>query len=386
MTTYRVETLDSSTAGGNTGLIFHISTPPHLHRQFLERYTSLYAERGMGDQPLEAATYLALEVYEEDSLRTEREQWILEATEVFAAAVEANKQTLRHVELILPVSGMATPLDIVAVLKEIPQLESLCVQWPFRSEHPMGILLIVNAKAIEDTILPSYSAFLENLMNLLAIHSATLKHLRISLPQPTPWEPWARLKLNLPALTPLPLLELLDLSHWSPTALDVKALLRTDADGPVPNLQHLILDCGAEISLTDKYDSVDQHSLDEPPEVEERESWPALGAVLAAREPPLLSLCAALHEQRHPFAPIGLRFRRDSLRQVLSEGGGEQGNTSTSLANLAVCTARPIQYRSVEPGAVHGAEEDDKDLFEHAPGCGHLAYPTDQRPTTGLWK
>ncbi|KAJ7155289.1 hypothetical protein C8R46DRAFT_1227240 [Mycena filopes] len=384
MTTHTVTTLKSPPGGGNSSLVFHIPAPTHQPRQFLERYTSLRSERGMGNNHGdEASTRLALEVYEEEGMRAEREQWILEAKETFTEAVKANKATLRHVELILPVSGMATPLNLFSSLRNITHLESLCVQWPYQGYHPMHILFL-NSGPLQVTICPSFSTFQVDLMNMLAVHAATLKRLRISLPEPLR-EPWVRLRLDVSALPPLPLLELLDLSYWSPTGPDIKALLRTD--GPVPNLHHLIIDCGAEIAMTDFDDHDEEVPPDydwknPPPEIEER-SWPALGACLAGRQPPLHSLNAARHEKRYPQYPFGSRFRCNSLREVLSEGAGEQ--EGTSLANLAVCTAQPIQYRSVEPGA-DGAEEDDKDLFEHSPGCGHLAYPADQRPTTGLWK
>jgi hypothetical protein len=72
---------------------------------------------------------LALEVYNEDNLRTERESWIAQATSAFGDIANANKNTLRHVELILPTGGIATPLNLLPLLIGIENLESLCVQW-----------------------------------------------------------------------------------------------------------------------------------------------------------------------------------------------------------------------------------------------------------------
>lgn len=49
-----------------------------------------------------------------------------------------------------------------------------------------------------------------------------------------------------------------------------------------------------------------------------------------------------------------------------------------------LCTAWPIAYEAREKGAGE-APAHSEDLYEHPQGCGHLVYPADQRPTTGLW-
>jgi hypothetical protein len=52
---------------------------------------------------------------------------------------------------------------------------------------------------------------------------------------------------------------------------------------------------------------------------------------------------------------------------------------------LILCTAW-VQYSPQEPTPAQSeAKKGEGGLYAHAPGCGHLAYPADQRPTTGLW-
>jgi hypothetical protein len=108
---------------------------------------------------------------------------------------------------------------------------------------------------LENSIIPSFAEFHADLMSALAMH-ATLKRLRISLPQSTTQRPFSALSINAQSFPVLPVLELLDLTHWSPRVPDLLAIL--SPRGPLPNLQHLIIDHGAEIPLTDDDNEVTQ--------------------------------------------------------------------------------------------------------------------------------
>jgi hypothetical protein len=60
-------------------------------------------------------------------------------------------------------------------------------------------------------------------------------------------------------------------------------------------------------------------------------SWPALGAHLAAREPPLRSLSAALHDMRYFFGPVGCRLTQASMREFLRTVRGRMRRRSIRL-------------------------------------------------------
>ncbi|KAJ7776338.1 hypothetical protein B0H16DRAFT_1005414 [Mycena metata] len=386
---YTLKSLDVERSSGNlTSLIFHIPFPAHVPAQFLERYKVLRIERQMeeGSHYEEASGRLALEIYNEDSLHLERETWTERATAAFRKVVDENNLSLRHIELVLPTDGIATPLNLFACLKDITNLESLC---PMRGYPPMTFLLMAQwSHILEDDITPNLARFTADLITILSIHSKSLKRLRISLPQSTAQKPFSALSINVSAFPSLPALEIFDFTHWSPHIAHIKALL--SADGPVPNLQHLIFDHGTELPLSDFDDGDDEevgpdYDWDNPPPQIEEHSWPALGMHIATHrdKPPLRSLSAALHDARYSFAPVGVRLDQAMLQKLLRDGAGA-GEGAAALDGLVVCTAWPIAYERQEPGTSE-ASEGEEDLYLHAPGCGHLVYPTDQRPTTGLW-
>jgi hypothetical protein len=222
---------------------------------------------------------------------------------------------------------------------------------------------------IEGSITAAFADFHADLMHLLSVHAACLKRLRIALPHSTTQKPFAAMSLKPHMFPVLPALELLDLTHWSPRVVDLTTLLAPG--GPLPALQHLIMDHGAEINRTD----VDGHCEDsdddwDAPVVETR-SWPALGAFLAAHPGRLRSLSAALHDTRFSIG-FAYRLSQTALRKLLG---------AAAVEDLVVCTAWPISYEAIEVGE----EENKVDLYKHEPGCGHSAYPPEQRPTTELW-
>jgi hypothetical protein len=251
------------------------------------------------------------------------------------------------------------------------------------------ILMSQWAHILEDTIIPSFFQFHTDLMDLLATHANSLKRLRISFPESTAQKPFSALSIDVSAFPSLPALEILDLTHWGPSIPDLTSLLASGR--PVPNLKHLIIDHGTEIPPTDFDDDDDDdddddeevgpdYDYDNPPPKVETQSWPALGAHLAARRPALHSLSAALNDMRYAWWPVGRRLRQDRLQTFLRDGAGD---TARGLDDLVVCTAWPVEYEAREPGGGTGSE--DEDLYAHAPGCGHLAYPANQAPTAGLW-
>jgi hypothetical protein len=164
-------------------------------------------------------------------------------------------------------------------------------------------------------------------MKLLGIHARSLKRLRISLPQSTSRKPFSALSINVSSFLSLSALEILDLTHWSPKIADITSLLGPGR--PAPTLQHLIIDHGTELPLSDGdgFDDDEEvgpdYDWDNPPPRIETNSWPAPGAHLVAREPPLRSLSAALHDTRYSFAPVGCRLALASLRKLLRDGAGE---------------------------------------------------------------
>ncbi|KAJ7625846.1 hypothetical protein FB45DRAFT_1005138 [Roridomyces roridus] len=357
-------------------LVFKIPFPEDAPDRLLKRYLSLRTERSLEEESHydEPSARLALEAYNDETIAADRTAWIERARSSFADLVAANKHTLRHVELILPTGGIATPLNLLPFLKDIENLESLSVQWPMRGYLPMSLILFPNfPHIIQDSIISSFEEFHTSLMQALAAHAPTLKRLRISLPESFPRKPFSALSFNAASFPSLPALELLDLTHWSPPVPELKTLL--GPDGAVPHLQHLIIDHGHEIPLTDEEEDdgswVDETYDFNAPVVETR-SWPALGAILASTQ--IRSLSAALHDTRWSSG-FAYLMNRDAVRKGLG---------LTEESGLVVCTAWPTEYQSVEPRS--GPEVDgDADLYSHVPGCGHLVYPVGQRPTAGLW-
>ncbi|KAJ6611438.1 hypothetical protein B0H10DRAFT_368241 [Mycena sp. CBHHK59/15] len=386
MSAYTLKTLDvyeKPAPGPLSSLVFSVPFPDHVPRQISERYEALRTERHMeGESHYEETSgRLALQVYNEESIRADRDRWAEHAASTFRELVQANKSTLRHVELILPTGGIATPLNLFTSMKEIAHLESFCVQWPLSGYCPLTLLFMSQwSQIIEDSITASFVEFHAALIDLLSTHASSLKRLRISLPESTPQKPFSALSLNASSFPTLPALETLDLTHWSPTIADLKTLLAPG--GPVPALQHLIIDHGVELPATDfdGHDDGEEVGPDydfEAAEVETH-SWPALGAFLATHPTTLRSLSAALHDARFSYG-FAYRLNQRSLREMLRVGAGD----SAAVESLVVCTAWPVRYEALEPDGREGERE--ADLYAHAPGCGHLAYPPDQRPTTGLW-
>ncbi|KAJ6532832.1 hypothetical protein DFH09DRAFT_1407671 [Mycena vulgaris] len=305
MNAYTLKSLDTHEkppSGGLSSLVFNVPFPDHVPRQFSERYEALRKERHMDDEShyQETSGLLALEVYNADSMRADRDRGAGRAVSVFHRLVQANKGTLRHVE-------------------EIVHLESFACNGQ---------------------------------------------------------KPFSALSLDAASFPTLPALTILDLTHWSPTVADLKTLLAPS--GPLPFLQHLIIDHGAQINATD-FDDDDEEKVssdydNDAPRIEtETRSWPALGAFLAVHPTPLRSLSAALLDV---ILPPGLPRRLDQgwLHKTLCVG---------KVDNLVVCTAWPVHYGELEPGG--GENKNKADLYAHTPGCRHLVYPPDQRPTTGLW-
>jgi hypothetical protein len=134
MAAFTLKSLDTSerpATGSLVSLVFHVAFPEHVPRQFLQLYRALRTERGMDeDSHYEAASgQLALEVYNGDIMRSEREAWTKRAASVFQDLVATNKTTLRHIELILPTGGIATPLNLLRGVKDVVNLESWSIQW-----------------------------------------------------------------------------------------------------------------------------------------------------------------------------------------------------------------------------------------------------------------
>jgi hypothetical protein len=111
--------------------VFNSPFPDNVSRRFLDRYQAMRTERQLDEESHydEASGLLALEVYNEDGIQNQRELLTELATPQFREIVNADKTTPRHVELILPTGGIATPLNLLGSVKEIANLESLCIQW-----------------------------------------------------------------------------------------------------------------------------------------------------------------------------------------------------------------------------------------------------------------
>ncbi|KAJ7059392.1 hypothetical protein C8F01DRAFT_1144338 [Mycena amicta] len=338
-----------------SSIIFHVPFLPDAPDKLRARYETLKAERGIeaNENYTEVCARIALEAYLDRSIALERQQWCADAKTAFDGLVRSNRRSLRHVEIILPDWGIAEPLDLMACLADVECMESLCVQWPLTGFLPLTLVLNASWSHIlfESTLLASYTAFLPSLTSILAKHAATLQRLRISLPQSNTYtkSPFTSLSLSENVLPALPKLEILDLTHWSPDIASLIALLSDSTQ--LPALRHLILDQGGEISF----------------------SWAALGTCLSSRKPKLVSLCAALHNMRRSFWPVGMRITPESLRDALAADVGD----------LILCTAWPTP--TTNPSTEADSRPDDADLYTHAEGCGHLAYLPEQRPTVGLW-
>ncbi|KAJ7090768.1 hypothetical protein B0H15DRAFT_244690 [Mycena belliarum] len=383
MSTYTLTSLEPSDrplAGSLSSLVFRIPFPEDALDKFAAQYETLRREHNLEDEShyVSACGRLALEAYLGGELCTERDAWIKRATLAFHELVQENRDTLRHVELILPTGGIATPLNLLSSVKSIAHLETFYVQWPLQGYAPLTLMLMPDWAHILDgsIIIAAFATFHDDLMAVLATHAPTLTRLRISLPQSTPQRPFSALSLTPRAFPVLPVLELLDLTHWGPTAAHLRALLAL-----LPALLHLILDQGTEISATedDDGDCENWANNNATPGPEDAGSWPALGAVLATH--PLRTLSAALHEMRAGSRLLPVRLRRDALCELLASGSGA-GRVP------AVCTAWPVAYIATEPGApAEGSAQAarDADMYVHTPGCGHFAYPPELRPTTGLW-
>ncbi|KAJ6529759.1 hypothetical protein B0H19DRAFT_1242754 [Mycena capillaripes] len=353
-----LEHTDRPVPGTISSLVFKIPAPENISALFITRYKELRRERKLEEEGHydEDSGRLALQAYYDASVNVARNRWIERAKSVFTALVKENKKTIRHVELVLPTGGFATPVDLFGTLEDIEHLESFSIQWSLTA------LLIPDwAQILDDTIIPAFTKFRAALTAFLAMHAETLKRLRVSLPQSTPRKPFSALSINAETFPALPQLEILDLTHWGPRISDILNLLQR-----APNLQHLIVDHGVEIDLSN----------------EGGESWAGLGNYLSAQKDTLhlRSISAALHDVEPEFAPFGYRLDLSDLREAV------RGNLSdvSALDDLILCTAWPREYSLEEPGLTD-AEEEEKDLFSHAPGCGHLAYPPERRPTPGLW-
>ncbi|KAK7062390.1 hypothetical protein R3P38DRAFT_3341058 [Favolaschia claudopus] len=355
-----------------TSLVFHVPFPSDASDRLRARYEALKAERGIdaNENYTKTCAGIALDAYLNPELVADREKWCKEAKTVFEGVVRENKQSILHVDIVLPGNGVLEPLNLFPCLEDL-ELESLSVQWPLRGSLPITLLLNSTFSDVfsKSEIPRTYAAFLGSLTSLLIKSAPTIQRLRIALPQSTtlPSSPFHSLSFS-PSLIPYPLphLEILDLTHHSPPIPALTTILTNSTH--LPNLKHLILDHGAEIPLSD-FDDDDEIVED----MQERTSWAALGACLSSRHPALVSLCAALHDARGSGWPVGVRMNPASLRSALAADVGE----------LILCTAWPTSEEN--SADVAGIPEGERDLYAHAEGCGHLSYPAEQRPTVGLW-
>ncbi|KAF7292088.1 hypothetical protein MIND_01235200 [Mycena indigotica] len=349
-----------ATDAGITALTVHIPFASDAPDRHLAAYQALKAARGIAanENYTEECAALALEAYLDPALTEQRHLWRERVLALTKSVVDKNAASLKHVENILPSEGVLELVDFTQALEGLEALESLSVQWPLRGTLPTTILL--NADLSSSTALApiteSYNEFQRGLTGLLAKHAATLRSLRLSLPHKAS----AALTFSPSLIPTLPNLHILDLTHSSPPIPALTTLLSSPA---VPALRHLILDHGAEIPLSD-FDDEDEFEED----IQEQKSWAALGTCIAARQTPLRSLCAALHDARASSWPVGVRMTPDSLRSALA----------ADVGNLVLCTAWP----GLQPDS---EQEGKADLYSHAEGCGHLAYGNEWKPVTGLW-
>ncbi|KAK6991781.1 hypothetical protein R3P38DRAFT_3409124 [Favolaschia claudopus] len=354
-----------------TSLVFQVPFPSDASDWLRARYEALKAERGIdiNENYTKTCAGIALDAYLDPELVADREKWCKEAKPTFERVVRENTHSLRHVDILLPGNGVLEPLNLFPWLEDL-ELESLSVQWPLRGSLPRTLILNPTFSDVfsKSEFPRTYAAFLASLTSLLTRSAPTIQRLRIALPQSTtlPSSPFHSLSFSPSLIShPLPHLEILDLTHHSPPIPALATILTNST--LLPNLKHLILDHGAEIPLSD-FDDDDEIVED----MQERTSWAALGACLSARRPALVSLCAALHDARGSGWPIGVRMTPASLRSALA----------TDVGELILCTAWPVSEDSPDVGNV---AEGERDLYVHADGCGHLAYPSEQKPTVGLW-
>lgn len=117
--------------GTISSLVFKIPAPENISALFITRYEELRRERKLEEEGHydEASGRLALQAYYDASVNVARDRWIERAKSVFTELVEEHKQTIRHVELVLPTGGFATPVDLFGALEDIEHLESFSVQW-----------------------------------------------------------------------------------------------------------------------------------------------------------------------------------------------------------------------------------------------------------------
>ncbi|KAJ7869015.1 hypothetical protein B0H13DRAFT_1054125 [Mycena leptocephala] len=343
MSTYTLKSLDASeypAPGSLSSLVFHVAFPEHVPGQYSSRYEALRAERHLEDETHydEASGRIALEAYLEDALRAERERWVQQATSVFDRLVQVNKSTLRHVELILPTGGIATPLNLLASVKEIAELESFCVQWPLRGYRPMTLMLMSQwSHIIEGSITAAFATFTPTdappirarcLPQAPAHRAPALYHpkaIRRHVPQASHVPRPPRTRAPRPnALEPAS-----RGSHDAPRARWPAPCPATPHHGPwggdQPN--------GRRWPLRGL-----RRRLGRP--VVETRSWPALGAFLAAHPGRLRSLSAALHDTRFSIG-FAYRLSQTALRKLLG---------AAAVEDLVVCTAWPISYEAIEVG------------------------------------
>ncbi|KAL0946180.1 hypothetical protein HGRIS_012442 [Hohenbuehelia grisea] len=371
---------------GLTSLTFKVPLSAETEAQVVNNYNGFRTPEVralQGEAYHTACSALALRAYEVG--QAERATWIHDCDDALSKVASANKDTLKHVELILPTRGIAEPVDLFNSLGQL-RLESFAIQWPYRQIFPMNLLPATHLS-------PIYASFMQSLKEFLECQSSTLKRLRISLPQYTMQEPRSYLAITRDSLPSLPHLQLLDLTHTGPELSAIASWLQPDT--PFAALEHLILDQGSEISSSADV-SCDSDDEDDNPNTETGSTgalpgWQTLGYLIAIQRlegrRQLKSLSAALHETRVHFGGAS-RVQVSSLKQWLQEGAQSalkekkvREGDKDPLEDLVVVTAWPQIYDLVEPHT----EDDDEDSYTHIAGYGHLAYPENQRPTTGLW-
>ncbi|KAF7303521.1 hypothetical protein MIND_00581300 [Mycena indigotica] len=329
--------------------------------------------RRMTSPPLSNATTarhaeLALEAYQETYPRSQRDEWMQSMKTAIETAARYHRTSMQHVELIFPGSGEfleLPPGEYLRPLQDVHKLESLSIQWPLQAVYPLAQILDPpqSQAPANGFITKAYTSFLEGLTAVLKAHPYRLLRLRISLPQPPPGPDGPLYALRFtPKVLPWRLwyLEVLDLTHWSPPARDLIAVL-ADTER-LPQLKHVIIDQGAPLPRSDRDISSDSRQYDD--KAPERDSWRAVGTCLAARQPPLASFCAALHVFYRPGGRGGRAITSADLRELL---GPDFESTPTVL-----CTTWPADSTSEDQGG-------------HAEGCGHLAIPKEQRSRSSIW-
>ncbi|KAJ6546188.1 hypothetical protein DFH09DRAFT_1507621 [Mycena vulgaris] len=276
-------------SGSLSSLVFNVPFPDHVPREFSERYE---AERHMDDEShyQEASGLLALEVYNVDSMRAERDRWAERAGSVFHDLVQANKGTLRHVELILSTGGLATHLNLLPTIRKLYTSNLFACNGLCAVIGRLHVAMVPNCRGRLSRLLrevlcsphkfpPQGTAHLPPAVNQLeAILCPVYQRGFVSHP-PCTDDPWSYT------------------SEPDCRRPDLKTFLAPS--GPLPSLQHLIIDHGIQINATDFEDDDDEevgsdYDYDGPRIEIESHSWPARCAFLAAHQTPLRSLSAAL--------------------------------------------------------------------------------------------